>query len=74
MTGRRPLRIAIFGLGEAGSSIASDLAAAGAEVAGYDPADVPTPAKVSRHTSSSGTVAGARLIMAITAAPSLYLA
>ena len=33
-------RIAVLGLGEAGSRIASDLAAAGADVRGYDPAGV----------------------------------
>src|SRR4051812_36894297 len=39
--GDEPLmRIAVFGLGEAGSAIGADLATAGAEVHGYDPAPV----------------------------------
>lgn len=68
MTGRRPKRIAVFGLGEAGSLIAAGLAAAGADVTGYDPADVPTPTKVTRHKTPSEAVVGAGLIMSITAA------
>ncbi len=68
--GRRDLtvRIAIFGLGEAGSLIARDLASAGAEVHAFDPADVPTPDGVNRRATASDAVAGASLIMAITAA------
>ena len=34
------LTVAVFGLGEAGSEIAAGLAAAGALVRGYDPAEV----------------------------------
>ena len=34
---REPVRIAVLGLGEAGSEIARDLVAAGADVRGYDP-------------------------------------
>ena len=32
-----PLRVALLGLGEAGSEIGRDLVAAGADVRGYDP-------------------------------------
>jgi 3-hydroxyisobutyrate dehydrogenase-like beta-hydroxyacid dehydrogenase len=60
--------VTVFGLGEAGSLIAADLAAAGAEVHGYDPADVPTPDRVIRHETPTAAVKGARLVMAITAA------
>lgn len=62
------MRVAVFGLGEAGSLIAGDLAAAGAEVHGYDPADVPTPAGVRRQDDPSTAVEGAELTMAVTAA------
>lgn len=61
-------RIAVFGIGEAGSAIAADLAAAGAEVGAFDPADVPTPADVERFDSPQEVVRGRDLIMAITAA------
>jgi 3-hydroxyisobutyrate dehydrogenase-like beta-hydroxyacid dehydrogenase len=60
--------ITVFGLGEAGSLIAADLAAAGADVRGYDPADVPTPAGVERFDDPRQAVRKARLVMAITAA------
>ena len=60
--------ITVFGLGEAGSLIAADLAAAGATVHGFDPADVPTPAGVERHHDPKAAVKGADLVMAVTAA------
>lgn len=61
-------RIAIFGLGEAGSLIACDLAAAGADVHGFDPAAVATPQGVTRHDQPEDAVSGASIVMAITAA------
>lgn len=48
--------IGVFGLGEAGSAIAGDLAAAGADVYAYDPADVPTPPGVIRHDNPDAVV------------------
>lgn len=60
--------VTVFGLGEAGSLIAADLAAAGATVYGYDPADVPTPRGVGRHDDPKTAVHGSGLVMAITAA------
>ena len=62
------MRVTVFGLGEAGSSIALDLAASGAEVQGYDPAEVATPEGVVRHEDPGAAVAGSRLVMAVTAA------
>lgn len=62
------MRITVFGLGEAGSRIAADLAAAGAMVRGYDPAAVPTPPGVERFADPVPAVADADLIMAVTAA------
>ena len=38
-----PLRVAVLGLGEAGARLAADLAAAGADVHGYDPLQGGTP-------------------------------
>lgn len=61
-------RITVFGLGEAGSLIAADLAAAGAEVHGFDPADVETPRGVIRHSDPAAAVRGASVVLAITAA------
>lgn len=62
------MRVAVFGLGEAGSLIAEDLAAKEVEVHGYDPADVPTPTGVRRHDDPAAAVEGAEMTMAITAA------
>lgn len=62
------MRITVFGLGEAGSLIAADLAAAGAEVHGYDPAQVTTPAGVNRHEDPGTAVKGSSLVIAVTAA------
>lgn len=61
------MRITLFGLGEAGSLFGADLAAAGATVAGYDPKDRPTPVGVSRHLDPASAVAGADLVLALTA-------
>lgn len=63
-----PARACVFGLGEAGSRIAADLAAAGVEVHGYDPAGVATPPGVHRHDDPRAAVAGAGLVLGITAA------
>lgn len=62
------VRIAVFGLGEAGSLVAADLAAAGADVHGYDPADVPTPAGVRRCTGPADAVVDADAVLALVAA------
>ena len=66
-------RITVFGLGEAGSLIAADLAAAGITVNGYDPAPAPTPRGVMRFddplSAVSGTdLAGTDLVISLTAA------
>lgn len=62
------MRITLFGLGEAGSLIAADLAGAGAEVHAYDPADVATPSGVTRHEGPETAVKGSALVLAATAA------
>ena len=60
------MQVTVFGLGEAGSSIAADLVAAGASVHGYDPADVPTPPGVTRHQTPQAAVVGTQLVLAAT--------
>lgn len=61
------LKVAIFGLGEAGSLISSDLADAGVLVIGYDPADIETPVGVRRASDPMQAVVDADVIMSITA-------
>lgn len=58
----------MLGLGEAGAALAAGLAAAHGDVAGYDPAAVPTPAGVVRHDDPAPAVAGADLVCAVTPA------
>ena len=60
--------VAVFGLGEAGSLIAADLAAAGVPVTGYDPAPVPDPRGVMRFADPEGAVRDADVVLGITAA------
>ena len=62
------MRFTVFGLGEAGSLIAADLATAGQAVRGYDPADVTTPAGVERFDDPHAAVAEADVVLALTAA------
>jgi 3-hydroxyisobutyrate dehydrogenase-like beta-hydroxyacid dehydrogenase len=61
-------RVCVFGLGEAGSLIAADLATAGAAVHGFDPAPVPTPVGVTRHDIPATAVEGVDVVLALTAA------
>jgi 3-hydroxyisobutyrate dehydrogenase-like beta-hydroxyacid dehydrogenase len=60
------MRIAVLGLGEAGSLIASDLARAGDEVHGYDRAEVSTPEGVIVHPEPTAAVSGCDLVLALT--------
>lgn len=69
MTGGSPPRIAVFGLGEAGGSIACDLARRGAQVHGYDPDTArPTPDGVVRHDGPAGAVDAVDAVLGVTAA------
>lgn len=61
------MRFCLFGLGEAGSAIAADLAITGVAVSGYDPAAVTTPPGVVRHDTPQGAAANAQLVLAVTA-------
>ena len=60
-------KIAIFGLGEAGSLFAVDLVRNGMTVSGYDPAPVATPGNVVRCTDPQQAVQEADVIIAVTA-------
>lgn len=62
------MRVAVLGLGEAGAALAADLVVAVGEVAGYDPAGVPTPRGVVRHDDPVVAVSGAGLVLAVTPA------
>lgn len=61
------MKIGIFGLGEAGSLVSADLAAAGVETTGYDPAEVGTPEGVVRVADPAAAVVGADVVIALTA-------
>jgi hypothetical protein len=58
------LRIAVLGLGEAGSEIARDLAAAGADVRGYDPKGI-TERGVGARGSEAEAVVDADLVLSV---------
>jgi 3-hydroxyisobutyrate dehydrogenase-like beta-hydroxyacid dehydrogenase len=58
------LRIAVLGLGEAGSEIARDLVVAGADVRGYDPKDIAVDG-VQPRGSEAEAVADADLVLSV---------
>lgn len=60
--------ICVYGLGEAGGLISADLAALGNVVSGYDPKPVATPRGVDRRADPSSVLAGADVVLALTAA------
>lgn len=62
------MRIAILGLGEAGSIYARGLADRGARVVGFDPVATETPAGVTRAASIAEAVADARLVVSLVGA------
>lgn len=62
-----PNNITLFGLGEAGSLIATDLVNAGLRVIAYDPKQVATPIGVKRAENPREAVADAEVIIALTA-------
>ena len=66
-------RIAVLGLGEAGSEIARDLVAAGADVRGYDPAVAP-PDGVSPRGSEADAVADAHVVLSVNSAHDAMIA
>jgi 3-hydroxyisobutyrate dehydrogenase-like beta-hydroxyacid dehydrogenase len=60
-------RVALLGLGEAGSAIAADLVRLGADVRGYDP-KVPVPVGVDSRSSESDAVRDADLVLSVNSA------
>ncbi len=68
------MQICVFGLGEAGSLIAAELAASGSTVVAFDPADVPTPVGVQRVPHPALAVRKAEVVLALTAAADARLA
>ena len=58
-------RIAILGLGEAGSLIAADLVAAGVDVVGYDPAPVSAPNGVTMVGSAGEAASRAGVVLSV---------
>jgi 3-hydroxyisobutyrate dehydrogenase-like beta-hydroxyacid dehydrogenase len=58
------VRVALLGLGEAGSAIARDLVAAGADVRAYDP-NVTAPDGVAARTDEADTVRDADLVLSV---------
>lgn len=62
------MRIAVLGLGEAGSIYARGLAERGAEVVAFDPAVVDAPAGVTRLASVGDAVDGAGLVLSLVGA------
>jgi 3-hydroxyisobutyrate dehydrogenase-like beta-hydroxyacid dehydrogenase len=65
---RRPQAVAVLGLGEAGSRLAADLAAAGVEVRGYDPdpgRDVPS---ISRAGDPASAAADSAVVLSVNSA------
>jgi 4-hydroxy-4-methyl-2-oxoglutarate aldolase len=60
------MKVAILGLGEAGTLYSSGFAALGWEVTGFDPADTATPSGVTRFDAVSNAVAGACLVLSLT--------
>lgn len=66
MTARR--QVTVFGLGEAGSLIAADLAESDVDVHAYDPAPVPTPPGVIRYGEPGSAVVGSDIVVALTTA------
>ncbi|MGI9596524.1 MAG: DUF1932 domain-containing protein [Acidimicrobiales bacterium] len=66
--------ICVFGLGEAGSLLASDLLVAGAEVSAYDPAEVATPDGVMRYVHPALAVRNADVVLGLTSGSDARLA
>ncbi|RRO16990.1 transferase [Saccharopolyspora rhizosphaerae] len=62
------MKIAVLGMGEAGSTYAAGFAAIGATVVGFDPADPPTPHGVTSAPTTTDAVRGAHLVISLVTA------
>ncbi|HXF97965.1 MAG TPA: NAD(P)-binding domain-containing protein [Gaiellaceae bacterium] len=65
---RKPLRVAVLGLGEAGGRLAAELAAAGAEVRGYDPDPGREEPAVARAPTAAVAVGGCDAVLSVNSA------
>ena len=65
--GLKSKKIALFGLGEAGSLVAIDMQKAGLNITAYDPKPVATPAGIDRVHTPSEAVTDADVVIALTA-------
>ena len=68
------IKIGVFGLGEAGSLIASDLRSTGVQINAFDPKPVATPQGINRHTTPQTTVEDADVVIALTASADAHQA
>lgn len=64
-TARRPIHVAVLGLGEAGAAFAADLVALGVPTAGWDPVPTRTVVGLRRAASAADAVAGAELVLSL---------
>jgi 3-hydroxyisobutyrate dehydrogenase-like beta-hydroxyacid dehydrogenase len=64
-TASRPIRVALLGLGEAGTAFADDLIALGVPTAGWDPAPTGSISGLRRAESAVDAVAGADLVLSL---------
>lgn len=62
------MKVAILGLGEAGSLYAAGFLAHGWQVDGFDPADVSTPPGVTRYADAADAVPDADMVVSLTSA------
>jgi 3-hydroxyisobutyrate dehydrogenase-like beta-hydroxyacid dehydrogenase len=61
-------RVAVLGLGEAGSRLATDLTERGLRVVAFDPAERATPPRVDRAESEEQASEGARVVLSVNSA------
>jgi 3-hydroxyisobutyrate dehydrogenase-like beta-hydroxyacid dehydrogenase len=64
-TARRPVQVALLGLGEAGSAFAADLISLGVSTAGWDPDATRSVSGLRRAESALDAVAGADLVLSL---------
>jgi len=64
-TARRPIHVALLGLGEAGTAFADDLVSLGVPTAGWDPVQARSVSGLRRAESTADAVAGADLVLSL---------
>ena len=73
-TARRPIQVALLGLGEAGKAFASDLIALGVPTAGWDPVPARSVVGLRRAENAVDAVAGADLVLSLNSSASAVAA